>query len=85
MGILTWVVFGLIAGGIAKLIMPGKDPGGCFITTILGVVGASVGGWIGTMFGWGTVTEFNLKSMALAVGGAIILLIIYRVIFGKKD
>lgn len=75
---------GLIAGGIAKFLMPGKDPGGCIVTIILGVVGASVGGWIGTQLGHGTVTDFDLRSIGLAVLGSAVCLLIYRVIAGRR-
>lgn len=85
MGILSWVIFGLIAGGIAKLLMPGKDPGGCFITMILGILGANLGGFVGSyLLGWGTINEFNFKNMLLAVLGAVLLLVIYRLVFQKK-
>ncbi|MEN2436641.1 GlsB/YeaQ/YmgE family stress response membrane protein [Weeksellaceae bacterium A-14] len=77
MGILTWIIFGLIAGAIAKAIMPGTQGGGWLITIILGIVGAFVGGFIGSLIGWGTVEEFNLKGMILAVVGALIVLWIY--------
>jgi uncharacterized membrane protein YeaQ/YmgE (transglycosylase-associated protein family) len=80
MGILAWIVFGLIAGVLAKLIMPGKDPGGCIITILLGVGGAMIGGMIGTALGLGTVTEFDVRSMLIAVGGAVLLLVIYRML-----
>ena len=63
MGIIAWIIFGLIAGIIAKLIMPGRDGGGFFLTCILGIVGAVVGGWLATMFGiGGTISGFNLHS-----------------------
>ena len=79
MNILTWIVFGLIAGAIAKWLMPGKDPGGWIVTIILGVAGAIVGGWIGsTVWGSAGVTGFNLRSLGLAVLGSFILLAIYR-------
>lgn len=80
MGIISWIVFGLIAGIIAKMIMPGKDPGGFIITIILGIVGAVVGGWIATALGYGTVDGFNFGSFVVAVLGAIVVLVLYRAI-----
>lgn len=77
MGILTWIIFGLIAGALAKLIMPGTQGGGWLMTIILGIVGAFVGGFIGKMIGWGDVNDFDFRSMLLAVGGALIVLWIY--------
>jgi uncharacterized membrane protein YeaQ/YmgE (transglycosylase-associated protein family) len=79
MGILAWIVFGLIAGVIAKLIMPGKDPGGFIVTIIIGILGAIVGGLIGSVLGFGGVTGFDFRSFLIAVVGAILLLWIYRV------
>jgi uncharacterized membrane protein YeaQ/YmgE (transglycosylase-associated protein family) len=80
MGILTWIVFGLIAGIIAKLIMPGRDGGGFILTCILGIVGAVVGGWLATMFGIGDVSGFNLHSFLVAVVGAIVVLVVFRLL-----
>lgn len=81
MGILAWIVFGLIAGIIAKFIMPGRDGGGVILTIILGIVGAVVGGWLATFFGiGGDVTGFNLGSFMVAVVGAIVVLAIYRLV-----
>ena len=65
MGILTWIIFGLIAGAIAKFIMPGNQGMGWLMTIILGIVGAFVGGWIGSMLGWGTVTNSTLRVCSL--------------------
>lgn len=78
MGILSWIVFGLIAGAVAKLIMPGKDPGGMIITILIGVAGAFVGGFIGSFLGLGDITGFDFRSFAMAIAGSIILLFIYR-------
>jgi len=78
MGILSWILMGLIVGALAKLIMPGKDPGGIIVTILIGIAGAFVGGFIGSILGLGTVTGFNLGSFILAVGGAVLLLILYR-------
>lgn len=80
MGILSWVVLGLIAGILAKMIMPGKDGGGFIITVLLGVAGAFVGGWFGSFLGWGTTGGFSLGSIATATVGALLLLIAYRMI-----
>jgi len=78
MGILAWLVFGLIAGAIAKFLMPGKAPGGIILTIALGIVGAVVGGFIGThLLSFGDISGFNWRSMALAVGGAILVLVVY--------
>lgn len=78
MGILAWIVFGLIAGALAKWIMPGDDPGGCVITTGIGIAGAVIGGFIGTALGFGAVSGFDFRSMLIAVLGAVLLLWIYR-------
>lgn len=84
MGFVFWVVFGLIAGILAKWIMPGRDGGGVIMTTILGIVGAVVGGWISTRLGMGTVDGFNLGSFAVAVVGALVVLFIYGILVGKN-
>lgn len=80
MGILAWIIFGLIAGALAKFIMPGDDPGGFIVTTIIGVVGAVIGGFIAVQLGWGDVTGFDLRSFAIAIAGALILLFGYRLL-----
>jgi len=77
MGILWWILFGFIIGVIAKFIMPGRGPGGIIVTIILGIVGAVVGGFISTQLGFGGVSGFDLGSIAIAVGGAVLLLLIY--------
>ena len=84
MGILVWLVFGLVAGALAKFIMPGKQGGGIILTTALGIVGALAGGFIGTHFlGFGDISGFDLRSMAIAVGGALVVLIVYG-IFSRR-
>ncbi len=80
MGILSWIVFGLIAGLIGKLLMPGKDPGGFFITILLGIAGALVGGFVARALGMGDIDGFNLGSFFIAVAGSILLLIGYRMV-----
>lgn len=83
MNFLSWIIFGLVAGAIAKLLMPGDDKGGCLLTIVLGVVGAALGGWIGTQLGWGTVTGFDLRSFGLAILGSIVILLVFRLIRGR--
>lgn len=80
MTILLWIVFGLIAGVVAKWIMPGRDPGGIIVTTALGIVGAVVGGMIGTAVGFGSVSGFDIRSLLVAIGGAMLLLMGYRLV-----
>lgn len=80
MGILLWVLFGLIAGVIAKFIMPGRGPGGIVVTIILGILGAVAGGFISTQLGFGDISGFDVRSMAIAVGGAVLLLLIYGMV-----
>lgn len=89
MEIISWIIFGLIAGAIAKLIMPGNDPGGFIITILLGIVGAVIGGFIaGRVLGIGGEGGFGstgfLTQLVFAVIGAIILLILYRLLAGKR-
>jgi uncharacterized membrane protein YeaQ/YmgE (transglycosylase-associated protein family) len=85
MGILSWIIFGLIAGGLAKFILPGKDVGGCLVTALIGILGAMIGGFIGTeILDFGTVTGFNLRSLAIAVLGSVILLLGFRMLVGRQ-
>jgi uncharacterized membrane protein YeaQ/YmgE (transglycosylase-associated protein family) len=83
MGIIAWIVVGLIAGALAKLIMPGDDPGGIIVTILLGIVGAFVGGFVVNLLGGAGVSGFNLWSIVVATLGAIILLAIYRLVAGR--
>jgi uncharacterized membrane protein YeaQ/YmgE (transglycosylase-associated protein family) len=76
MGALSWIFLGLIAGLIAKWITSGTDPQGCIVTIVIGIVGAAIGGWVGTQLGLGTVSGFDLRSLALAVAGSVVLLLI---------
>ena len=78
MGIILWIIFGLIAGAIAKFIMPGDDPGGIIVTILIGIAGAVVGGFISTAIGLGSVSGFNFGSFVIAILGAVALLAIYR-------
>lgn len=78
MGIISWIILGLIAGALAKWIMPGKDPGGCLVTTLIGIAGAFVGGFLGSFIGQGGVTELSIGGIITAMVGAIVLLFLYR-------
>lgn len=84
MGILSWIFLGLIAGALAKFILPGKDPGGIFVTILIGIVGGVVGGFLGTFIGLGKIGSFDLGGIFIATVGAIILLIIYRLVKKKQ-
>ena len=84
MGILFWILFGLIAGVVAKLLMPGRDPGGIIVTILIGIVGAVLGGFISTAMGYGTVTGFDIRSFLIAIGGAVVLLIGYRLVMRRR-
>lgn len=78
MSILAWVVLGLLAGAIAKAIMPGRDPGGIIVTMLLGIVGAFIGGFLGSLIAGSGINGFSLWSILLAVVGSMILLWLYR-------
>ena len=82
MGILGWIVFGLIVGAIAKLLMPGRDPGGIIVTMVLGIIGALLGGFIGRAMGMYASNESAGFIMALL--GAVTVLVIYRVTMGGR-
>ena len=74
MGILSWILLGLIVGALAKWIIPGPDPGGMIITILLGIAGAFIGGYLATLLGLGTVNGFNFGSLVIAIAGALLLL-----------
>ncbi len=81
-GIIGWIVIGLIAGGIAKLIMPGRDPGGCIVTILLGIAGALLAGFLGKTLGWYGPGEG--AGFIAATLGAIIILVIYRAVLRRR-
>jgi uncharacterized membrane protein YeaQ/YmgE (transglycosylase-associated protein family) len=76
MGILTWILLGIVVGALAKWLMPGKDPGGIVITMAIGIAGAVLGGFIAARLGLGGVVGFDLRSLAIAVAGAVLLLFV---------
>lgn len=84
MSILAWIVLGLIAGAIAKALMPGDDPGGFIVTAIIGIVGAVIGGFLGNTLMGSPLSGFSLWSLVLAVIGALILLWVYRMTTRRK-
>jgi len=79
---LYWILLGLIAGTLAKFLVPGRDPSGCVVTIALGIIGAFIGGFIGTRLGWGAVDAgtFDFRSVALSTLGAIVLLLLGRLV-----
>ena len=84
MGILAFIVVGLVAGLLAKLVLPGDDPGGLIVTTLIGIAGAFVGGLVVGILGGVGVTGINIWSILVATLGAVILLAIYRLFAGRR-
>jgi len=84
MGLTSWIVMGLIAGAIAKFLLPGKDPGGCIITILIGIAGALLGGFLATYLDFGGISGFDIRSLITATLGAILLLIVLRIFRRKK-
>jgi uncharacterized membrane protein YeaQ/YmgE (transglycosylase-associated protein family) len=82
MGILSWIIFGLIVGALAKLVMPGKDPGGIIVTIVLGIAGSLVGGFVGRALGF--YGEGQYAGWLMSIFGAIVLLGLYRMLLAKK-
>jgi len=86
MGIIGFILLGLIAGAIAKAILPGDDPGGIFVTTLIGIAGAVVGGLIASALGIGDLDEFfDIGTWLIAIAGSLLLLLAYRLIAGRDD
>ena len=81
-GFLAWIVIGAIAGAIAKFIMPGRDPGGCLVTILLGVAGAALAGFLGNQLGW--YRQGEGAGFLAAIVGAIVILFIYRLVAGRR-
>ncbi len=84
MGLISWLIIGLIAGVIGKLVMPGEDPGGFLATIFIGMLGALVGGLIVGVFGGTGVTGINIWSILVAILGAMVLLALYRLVTGRR-
>jgi uncharacterized membrane protein YeaQ/YmgE (transglycosylase-associated protein family) len=81
-GVVAWIVIGLLAGAIAKLLMPGRDPGGCLITMLLGIAGALLAGFVGKMIGW--YDESEAAGFVAAIVGAFVILLIYRLVLRRR-
>ena len=84
MGFISWILVGLVAGWLAKMIMPGREPGGFIMTLVIGVVGAVIGGFIWNMMGSGGPSGFNIGSIFIATIGALVLLAIWKAIAGRS-
>lgn len=85
MGIISWIVLGLIAGALAKLIMPGNQGGGIIVTMVLGIIGALLGGFLGSLIGIGSLDSvFDIGTIITAVVGALIVLFIWGAVTGRK-
>lgn len=84
MGILSWILVGLVAGLIAKAIMPGRDPGGIIIGMLLGIGGALLGGFLSSIVGFGGITGFDLRTLIIAVLGSISILALYKIVFQPR-
>jgi uncharacterized membrane protein YeaQ/YmgE (transglycosylase-associated protein family) len=85
-GIIAWILIGLLAGAIAKLLLPGKDPGGIIVTMLIGIVGGLLGGWLGkVIFGVDSIDGFfDLSTWIAAIVGSLILLVLYRAVTGNR-
>jgi uncharacterized membrane protein YeaQ/YmgE (transglycosylase-associated protein family) len=85
-GIIAWILIGLLAGAIAKLLLPGKDPGGIIITMLIGIVGGLLGGWLGkVIFGVDSIDGFfDLSTWIAAIVGSLVLLVLYRLVTGNR-
>jgi len=85
MGIIGWILLGLIAGAIAKAILPGDDPGGIIVTMLIGIAGAIVGGFIASALDIGDLDEFfDIGTWLIAIGGSLLLLLIYRAVVRRR-
>jgi len=85
MSLIAWIVLGLLAGAIAKMLMPGRDPGGCVMTIVIGIVGALLGGWLSTLFGFGGLGgQLDWRNLVIAVLGSIVLLGLWRLMGGRR-
>jgi len=82
-GVIGWIIFGLIVGAVAKLLMPGRDPGGFIVTMLLGIAGALVGGFLGRAAGW--YGPNDPAGFLMSLLGAVVLLLLYRIVVGRRS
>jgi uncharacterized membrane protein YeaQ/YmgE (transglycosylase-associated protein family) len=82
---IAWIILGLLAGAIAKFFLPGKDPGGCVVTMVIGIVGALLGGWLSTLLGFGGLSgHLDWRNLVIAVLGSVVLLVGWRLVSGRR-
>ncbi|AEN11776.1 MULTISPECIES: GlsB/YeaQ/YmgE family stress response membrane protein [unclassified Streptomyces] len=86
MSIISWIILGLLAGAIAKILLPGRDPGGIIGTTLIGIVGAFLGGWLSSRFLDRPISTdfYDTATWVAAIAGSLVLLIAYRLLFGNS-
>ena len=84
MGLLSWIIVGLVAGWLAKMIMPGREPGGFIMTMVIGIVGAVLGGFIWNMMGREGATGINIGSIFIATIGSLVFLAIWKAVAGNR-
>jgi len=85
MSLLAWIVLGLLAGLVAKMLVPGRDPGGCILTIVIGVVGALLGGWLSTLLGYGGLSgRLDWRNLIIATLGSVVLLLLVRLLRGRR-
>ena len=84
MSLLAWIVLGLLSGLIARALLPGRDPGGCVVTVVIGIVGALLGGWLSTFLGYGGLSgRLDWRNLVIAVIGSLVLLLLVRLFRGR--
>ncbi|MFI6699310.1 GlsB/YeaQ/YmgE family stress response membrane protein [Streptomyces sp. NPDC050509] len=86
MGVISWIILGLLAGAAAKILLPGRDPGGLIGTTLIGIAGAFIGGWISATWLDRPISNdfYDGATWIAAIGGALVLLVVYRLLFGHS-
>ncbi|MDP9120879.1 MAG: GlsB/YeaQ/YmgE family stress response membrane protein [Acidobacteriota bacterium] len=84
MGLISWIVLGLVAGIVAKALVPGRDPGGCIVTVLIGIVGALLGGWLSTLLGYGGLAgRLDFRNLVIATLASTVLLLLFHLLRGR--